>query len=79
MQKYLPFIMPKFDGHIMLLYAKVCPLYYVLWECIVVVYTNYIFYKHFDRSLHVGLLDPTCVQNFRSIPLAVFEILGFKL
>ena len=22
-----------------LLYAKVCPIYYVLWECIVVVYT----------------------------------------
>ena len=40
----------------------------VLWEC-----------KHFDRSLHVGSLDPTSVQNFRPIPLMVFEILGFKL
>ena len=41
-----------------LLYAKVSPLYNVLWECIVVVY------KHFDRSLHVGSSDTTCVQNF---------------
>ena len=36
-------------------------------------------YKHFDRSVHVGLLDPTCVNNFRSVPLMVFEIQGFKL
>ena len=40
---------------------------------------NYIVYKHFDRSLHVGSSDPTCVQNFRPAPLTVFEILGFKL
>ena len=40
---------------------------------------NYIVYKHFDRSLHVGSSDPTCVQNFRPVPLTVFEILGFKL
>ena len=33
----------------------------------------------FDRSLHVGSLDPTCVQNFRPVPLMVFEIQGFKL
>ena len=57
----------------MLLYAKVSPLYNVLWECIVVVY------KHFDRSLHVGSSNPTCVQNFRPLPLTVFEIQGFKL
>ena len=56
-----------------LLYAKVCPLYNVLWECNVVVY------KHFDRSLHVGSSDPTYVQIFRPAPLTVFEILGFKL
>ena len=60
-----------------LLYAKVLSfiMYYgnVLWECIVVVY------KHFDRSLHVGSSDPTCVQNFRPVPLTVFEIQGFKL
>ena len=62
-----------------LLYAKVSPLYNVLWECIVVVYTNYIVYKHFDRSLHVGSLDPTCVQNFRPAPFMVFEIQGFNL
>ena len=35
---------------------------------------NYIVYKHFDRSLHVGSSDPTCVQNFRPIALTVFEI-----
>ena len=40
---------------------------------------NYIVYKHFDRSLHVGLSVPTCVQNFRSVPLTVFEIQGFNL
>ena len=43
-------------------------------ECIVVVY------KHFDRSIHVGSLDPNYVQNCRpKISLTVFEILGFKL
>ena len=36
-------------------------------------------YKHFDRSLHVKSSDPTCVQNFRPVPLMVFEIQGFKL
>ena len=56
-----------------LLYAKVSLLYNVLWDCIVVVY------KHFDRSLHVGSSDPTCVQNFRPVSLTVFEIQGFKL
>ena len=42
-------------------------------------HVNYIVYKHFDRSLQVELLDPTCVQNFRPVTLMVFEILGFKL
>ena len=42
-------------------------------------HVNYIVYKHFDKSLHVGSSDPTCVQNFRLVPLMVFEILGFKL
>ena len=42
-------------------------------------HVNYIVYKHFDRSLHVRSLDSTCVQNFRPVPLTVFEILGFKL
>ena len=42
-------------------------------------HVNYIVYKHFDRSLHVGSLDLTCVQNFRPVSLTVFEILGFKL
>ena len=40
---------------------------------------NYNVYKHFDRSLHIGTSDPTCVQNFRHITLTVFEILEFKL
>ena len=40
----------------------------------------FVVYKHFDRSLHIGLSDPTCVQNIRSVPLiTVFEILGFKM
>ena len=55
------------------LYAKVSLLYNVIWECIFVVN------KHFDRSLHVGSPDPTCVQKFRPVPLTVFEIQGFKL
>ena len=44
-------------------------------------HVNYIVYKHFDRSLHVGSSDPTCVQNFRPLPLplTVFEIQGFNL
>ena len=42
-------------------------------------HVNYIVYKHFDRSLHVGSSDPTCVQNFRPVPLTVFEIQGLKL
>ena len=42
-------------------------------------HVNYIVYKHFDGSLHVGSLDPICVQNFRCVPLTVFEIQGFKL
>ena len=37
-------------------------------------HVNYIVYKHFDKSLHIGSLDPTCVQNFRPVPLTVFEI-----
>ena len=40
---------------------------------------NYIAYKTFDRLLHVGSSDPTCVQNFRPVALMVFEIQGFKL
>ena len=45
------------------LYAKVFPLYNVLreWLCCCL-QANYIVYKHFDRSLHIWVLDPTCVQ-----------------
>ena len=42
-------------------------------------HVNYIVYKHFDRSLHIGSSDLTSVQNFRPIPLTVFEIQGIKL
>ena len=42
-------------------------------------HVNYIVCKHFDKSLHVGTSDPTCVQNLRLVPLTVFEIQGFKL
>ena len=42
-------------------------------------HVNYIVYKRFDRSLHVGSSDPTCVQKFRPVYLKVFEIQGFKL
>ena len=42
-------------------------------------HVKYIVCKHFDRSLHVESSDLTCVQNFRPVPLTVFEIQGFKL
>ena len=42
-------------------------------------HVNYIVYKQFDRSLHVRLLNHTCVQNFRPVPFTVFKIQGFKL
>ena len=42
-------------------------------------HVKYIVHKHFDRSLHVVSSDPTCVQNFRPVPLTVFEIQGFNL
>ena len=43
-----------------LLYAKVSPLYNVLWECIVVfLHIEYTVYKYFGRSIHIGSLDPT--------------------
>ena len=42
-------------------------------------HVNYIVYKYLVRSLHIRSLDPTCVQNFRPVPLTVFEILGFNM
>ena len=36
------------------------------------------FYKHFEKSLHVRSSNPTYVQNFRPVPLTVFEILAKK-
>ena len=47
-------------------------MYYVSLIVVVVI-------KHFDRLLHVESSDPTCVQNFKSVPFTVFEIQGFKL
>ena len=47
--------------------------------CCCCLHVNYIVCKHFDRSMHVGSSDPTCVQNFSPVPLTVFEIQGFKL
>ena len=52
-----------------LLYAKVCPLYVGMHCCCL----------HINYIVYVGSSDPTCVQNFRSIPLTIFEILRFKL
>ena len=54
-----------------LLYLKVSPLYNVLreWFCLL----NYIVYKHLARSWHVGSSDPTCVQNFRPVPLRYWD------
>ena len=48
------------------------------WLCCCL-HANYIVYKHFDRSLHIWVLDPTCVQNFKPVSLTVFEIQGLKL
>ena len=48
------------------------------WLCCCL-HENYIVYKHFDRSLHIWVLDPTCVQNFRPVALTIFEIQGLKL
>ena len=42
-------------------------------------HVKYIVYNHFDRSLHARSSDLTCVQNFKPVPLMVFEIQGFKL
>ena len=48
------------------------------WLCCCL-HVNYIVYTHFERSLHIWVLDPTCVQNFRPVALTVFEIQGLKL
>ena len=41
-------------------------------------HVNYIVYKTFDRSLHVGSSDPTCVQNFRPVALTGFWDTGIQ-
>ena len=35
--------------------------------------------QNFGRSLHIESSNPTFVQNFRPVPIMVFEIQGFKL
>ena len=52
---------------------------FIIRELLCCLHVNYIVYKHFDRSLHIWVLDPTCVQNFRPVALTVFEIQGLKL
>ena len=42
-------------------------------------HVNYIVYKTFHKSLHVGSSDPTSVQNFRLVALTVFKIQGFNV
>ena len=42
-------------------------------------HVNYIVYKHFDRSLHVGYWSLPVCKKFRPVPLTVFEIQGFNL
>ena len=70
-----------FDGHIYHGYPIICKsISIVLWEWLCCyLQVKYIVYKHFDRSLNIWLSDPTCVQNFKPVPLTVFEIQGLKL
>ena len=62
-----------------LLYAKVSPFIAYYKSAFCCLHIKYIVYKYFDRSLHVWSSDLTCVQNFKFVPLTVFEIQGFKL
>ena len=57
---------------------KYIPFTILEWLCCCL-HVNYIVYKHFDRSLHIQVLDSTCVQNLRPVALMVFEIQGLKL
>ena len=61
-----------------LLYAKISPVY-ITGVALLLFTRKLIVYKHCNRSLHIGVLDPTCVQNFRPVALTVFEIQGLKL
>ena len=56
-----------------LLFAKISPLYNT--RVALFFFTRKL---HCDRSLHIWVLDPICVQNFRPIALTVFEIQGLK-
>ena len=58
---------------------KYIPIYCIMGVHCYCLHINYIVYKHVDRSLHIGSSDPTCVQNFRPVPLTGFEIFGFNL
>ena len=53
---------------------------FIIWEWLCCyLHVNYIVYKHFDRLLHIWVLNPTCVQNFRPVASTVFEIQSLKL
>ena len=69
------------DDHIYHGYLVICkskiPFTMYYGSALFFLHVNYIIYKHFDRSLHIGSLIPTYVQNFR--PILFFEILGFKV
>ena len=50
------------------------------YESALLLFTRKLHYlKHFERSLHIKSSNPACVQNFRPLPLMVFEILVFNL
>ena len=82
MHKYLPFIM--YYGSAFLLFTRKVHCLKTFWHVtalwVITPYSGTKFQTCISyRSLHVGLSDPTCVQNFRPVPLTVFEIQGFKL
>ena len=51
----------------------IVPLYNVVYRrvpLLLLVNKSHIVYKHFDRPLHIGSSDLTCMQGFRSLPLS---------
>ena len=67
-----------YHGYPVIIIQKYLPFIIREWLCCCL-YVNYIVLKHFDRPLHIWVLDSTCVQNFRPVALTVFEIQGLKL
>ena len=63
-----------------MLYAKVSPLYNVLWQCIVVVYTKSTLFTNILADHYIS--DHWTLLRYKISDLhicTVFEILGFKL